>query len=84
MHYTQHGPQKFWLITLRALTAESAPAANPSHPHGSSMTSFVELTESELGTPVPMHEVIGKLNSEFKKMVGQSTHRSITPELRDD
>ena len=44
------------------------------------MTSFVELTESELGTPVPMHEDIAKLNSEYKKMVGQSTYRSVTPE----
>ena len=48
------------------------------------MTSFVELTESKPGTPVPMHEDIGKLNSEYKKMVGQGTYRSTTPELRGD
>ena len=47
------------------------------------MTSFVELTESELGTPVPMHEDIGEPSSDCIKMVGQSTYCSITPDLRD-
>ena len=52
--------------------------------HGSSMTSSVELAEFDPGTPGPMHKDIGKLNSEYKKVVGQSTYRSIKLDLRED